>query len=174
MMIEEAEIAGRLGAADDYPVDDFTTLANHNVDLRLPGWPLLSAALTSLNDSRDKAMEIVAAFAGLNASSAKLAGAHLDSLAALAEEKGRKGEAARRAYRHGFDVVTRWPEEARRRGVPRNARSTEAGNWRSGREAVQRGDGLDPRHVLARDYAHRKVEPESGDLSSASSDLVRR
>ena len=44
-MIEDARIIGRLGAANDYPVDDFTTLANGNGDLGLPGWPLLAAVL---------------------------------------------------------------------------------------------------------------------------------
>ena len=49
-MIEDSEIVGRLGPADDYPVDDFTTLASDGGDLRLPGWPLVAAVLTSLKD----------------------------------------------------------------------------------------------------------------------------
>ena len=153
LMIEDARIVGRLGGADDYPVDDFTTLANGNGDLGLPGWPLLAATLTSLQDSCDHAKRIVAAFAGLDASNAKSAGIHLDSLGVLAEEKGRKGEAARRVYRHGFNVVAVWPEDVRRLVFGGTRVLTEAGSWRSGREVVQGGDGLDPRHVLARDYA---------------------
>ena len=89
-MIEDARIVGRLGAADDYPIDDFTTLANDSGDLGLPGWPLLAAVLTSPEDGRDDAMKIVAAFADLDASDANLAGTHLDSLAALAEENRAK------------------------------------------------------------------------------------
>ncbi len=38
-MIEDARTIGRLGASDDYPVDDFTALANGSGDLGLPGWP---------------------------------------------------------------------------------------------------------------------------------------
>lgn len=153
LMIEDARIIGRLGAANDYPVDDFETLASDGGDLGLPGWPLLAAVLTSLGDSRDDATKIVAAFTGLDASNAKLAGSHLGSLAALAEEKGRKGEAARRTYRHGFSVVARWPEDARCQVFGETHVLTEAGSWHCGREVVQGGDGLDPRHVLARDYA---------------------
>ncbi|OAF12399.1 hypothetical protein AYJ54_06095 [Bradyrhizobium centrolobii] len=153
LMIEEARIAGRLGGANDYPVEDFTTLAKSSGDIGLPGWPLLAAVLTSLGDGCDDATKIVAAFTALSASDAKLAGAHLDCLAALAEEKGRKGEAAARAYRHGFSVVAGWPEDARREVFGGTRVLTDAGNWRIGSEVVQDGDGLDPRHVLARDYA---------------------
>ena len=160
LMIEDARVVGRLGAANDYPVEDFTTLANGSGDLGLPGWSLLAAVLTSLGDSRDDATKIVAAFAGLDASNAKLAGIHLDSLAALVEEKGRKGEAARRAYNHGFNVVAGWPEDARCQVFGATHVLTEAGSWRNGREVVQGGDGLDPRHVLARDYASMLVRRE--------------
>lgn len=153
LMIEEARIVGRLGVTTDYPVEDFTTLAKSGGDIGLPGWPLLAAVLASLGDGCDDATKIVAAFNALSASDAKLAGAHLNCLAALAEEKGRKGEAARTAYRHGFSVVAGWPEEARREVFGRTRVLTDAGNWRIGREVVQDGDGLDPRHVLARDYA---------------------
>jgi hypothetical protein len=153
LMIEEARIVGRLGGAHDYPVDDFTILAKVTGDLGLRGWPLLAAILTSLRDSRDEAMTMVAAFAGLDAANAELAGTHLDRLAELAGETGRQGEAARQAYRHGFNVVAEWEEEARHQAFARTRVLTEAGRWHSGQEVVQNGDGLDPRHVLARDYA---------------------
>ena len=97
LMIEDSEIVGRLGSADDYPIDDFTTLANDGGDLRLPGWPLLAAVLSSLKGNRDDTLVIIAAFAGLDASDPSSTADHLDSLAALAEEKGRKGEAARQS-----------------------------------------------------------------------------
>jgi hypothetical protein len=168
LMIEDAKIVGRLGAADDYPVDDFTTLADDG-DLGLPGWPLLAAALASLRDRCEDARKIVGAFAGLDASRANLAGAHLDRLVALAEEKGRKGEAARRAYRYGFGVVAEWPEEARRKVFGETRVPTEDGSWRSGREVVQGGDGIDPRHVLARDHASMlgRREPYCVELADA-------
>ncbi|WP_290482030.1 sacsin N-terminal ATP-binding-like domain-containing protein, partial [Hyphomonas sp. UBA3201] len=167
LMIEDAKIIGRLGAANDYPVDDFATLANDGGDLDLPGWPLLAAVLTSLGDSRDDVEKIVAGFAGLDTSNAKLAGTHLGSLAALAEEKGRKGEAARRAYRHGFSVVAGWPEDARRQVFRETRVLTEAGSWHSGREVVQGGDGLDPRHILARDYASMLGKREHTEFADA-------
>lgn len=175
LMIEDARIIGRLGPANEYPVDDFATLASDGGDLGLPGSPLLAAILTSLGDSRDDATKIVAAFVGLNASNAKLAGSHLGSLTALAEEKGRKGEAARRAYRHGFNVVTGWPEDARRQVFGETRVPTEDGSWRSGREVIQGGDGLDPRHVLARDYAsvlgkHEPEHTESPDADDVAPD----
>ena len=112
-----------------------TTLANDSGDLGLPGWPLLAAILASPEVGRDDAMKVVAAFADIDASNANLAGTHLDRLAALAEENGRKGEAARRTYRHGFNVVAGWPEDARSSGVWWNA-----GSYR-GRELAQRSGG---------------------------------
>ena len=150
--VEAADIIGRLGTADEFPMDDFATLAKDSGDVGLPGWPLLAAVLASEADRGD-AMKVVAAFVEINSSDANLAGTHLDRLARLAEENGRKGEAARRTYRHGFNVVARWSEESRRQLFAGMAVPTEAGNWRSGREVVQGGDGLDPNYVLARDYA---------------------
>lgn len=152
LMVEDARIIGRLGAADEFPIDDFATLAKDSGDIGLPGWPLLAAVLASEVD-RDDAMTIVAAFAEIHSSDTNSAGIHLSRLAALAEVNGRKGEAARRVYRYGFNVVARWPEESRRQVFAGMLVPTEAGNWRSGREVVQGGDGLDPNYVLARDYA---------------------
>lgn len=152
LMVEDADIIGRLGTADEFPMDDFATLAKDSGDAGLPGWPLLAAVLISEADRGDT-MKVVAAFAEIHSSDANLAGTHLDRLARLAQENGRKGEAARRAYGHGFNVVARWPEESRRQVFAGMPVPTEAGNWRSGREVVQGGDGLDPNYVLARDYA---------------------
>jgi hypothetical protein len=152
LMVEDARMIGRLGTADELPIDDFATLAKDSGDVGLPGWPLLAAVLASEADRGD-AMKVVAAFAEITSSRANLAGTHLDHLATLAEENGRKGEAARRVYRHGFNVVARWSEESRRQLFAGMLVPTEAGNWRSGREVVQGGDGLDPNYVLARDYA---------------------
>lgn len=169
LMIEDARVIGRLGAANDYPIDDFTTLAKAGVSLGLPGWPLLAVVLASLGDSRDDATKIVAVFAGLDASNAKLAGTHLDSLATLAAEKGQKGDAARRAFRHGLSVVAGWPEEVRRQVFGGTHVLTEAGSWRSAREVVQDGDGLDPRHLLARDYTSLlgRREPQHAGVPNA-------
>lgn len=153
LMIEDAAIVGRLGQAGDYPIDDFTALAGDGGDLRLPGWPLVAAILNSLKDRRDDALKIIAAFSGLDASNAESTANHLDSLAELAEGKGRRGEAARRAYLHGFDVVAKWPEEARRRVFGGSRIPTEGGGWKSGREVIEDGDGIDPNHMLAPECA---------------------
>lgn len=153
LLIEDSLLVGRLGQAGDYPIDDFTILAGDGGDLGLPGWPLVAAILNSLKDRRDDAMRIIASFSGVDASNAGSAADHLDSLAELAEEKGRRGEAARRAYLHGFGVVAKWPEEARRRVFSGSRVPTEGGGWRSGREVIEDGDGIDPKHILARDCA---------------------
>jgi hypothetical protein len=170
LMIEDSEIVGRLGSADDYPIDDFTTLANDGGDLRLPGWPLLAAVMSSLKGNRDDTSGIIAAFAGLDASDPHSTANHLDSLAAIAEEKGRRGEAARRAYLHGFGVVAKWPEEARQRVFSGSRVPTEGGGWRSGREVIQDGDGIDPKHILARDCATMlgRIDPRPADASDVS------
>ncbi|CCD90933.1 conserved hypothetical protein [Bradyrhizobium sp. ORS 375] len=152
LMVEDAGIIGRLGAADELPMDDFATLAKDSGDVGLPGWRLLAAVLASDADGAD-AMKVVSAFAEIHSSAADLAATHLDHLAALAKENGRKGEAARKAYRYGFNVVARWPEESRRQVFAGTLVPTVAGNWRSGLEVVQGGDGLDSNYVLTRDYA---------------------
>ena len=167
LMIEDSAIVGRLGQAGDYPIDDFTALAGDGGDLRLPGWPLVAAILNSLKDRRDDASRIIASFSGLDASNADSTANHLDSLAELAEGKGRRGEAARRAYLHGFDVVAKWPEEARRRVFSGSRLPTEGGGWRNGREVIQDGDGIDPKHILARDCATtlRRIDLRLADAS---------
>jgi hypothetical protein len=175
LMIEDAAIVGRLGQAGDYPIDDFTALAGDGGDLRLPGWPLVAAILTSLKDRRDDALRVIAAFSGLDASNAVSTANHLDSLAVLAEEKGQRGEAARRAYLYGFGVVAKWPEEARRRVFSGSRVPTEGGGWCSGREVIQDGDGIDPKHILARDCATtlRRIDSrpvDTSDLGGVSRD----
>lgn len=163
LMIEDSAILGRLGPADDYPVEDFTALASDGGDLRLPGWQLIAAVLTFLSDDREHALKIIAAFSELDDSNADLAASHLDCLATLADEKGRKGEAARRAYLRGFDAVTKWPEDLRRRVLSGTRVPNEAGGWRSGREVIEDGDGVAPTHLLAQDCASmlRKHDPRS-------------
>ena len=84
------------------------------MELGLEGWPLVAAALTSLRDKTDDIVKLVAAFAGLDASGADVAGTHLECLATLAQDTGRTAEAARRTYLRAFDVIAKWPEAARR------------------------------------------------------------
>src|SRR5207244_984631 len=80
LMIEDSKIVGRLGPADDYPIDDFITLANDGGDLRLPGWPLLAAVLSSLKGNRSDTLATIAAFASLDASDPISTAGHLNSL----------------------------------------------------------------------------------------------
>jgi hypothetical protein len=173
LMIEDAGIVGRLGPEDGYPLDDFTTLASDGADLKLPGWPLLAAALTCLRDDPDLALKILAAFSGLSAVDSDLAAGHLDSLAALAEASGRKGETARRAYLRGFDALAGWPEDTRCTIFGRARVPTAAGGWRSGHEVIEDGDGVALTHLLARECrlklrkhdAHPVESPNRGDVS---------
>jgi hypothetical protein len=58
-------------------------------------------------------------------------------LAGLAEQKGRRGEAARRAYLHGFGVVAKWPEERHHRlsGSPAELKILKAKLWKDATDA---------------------------------------
>ena len=153
LMIEDFEIVGRLGPVEAAQVSDFALLAQTGVDLGLDGWPLVSAVLTSLRDQTEDILKLVAAFAGLDASGADIAGTHLDCLAALAQGTGRAAEAARRIYLRAFDVIAKWPEAARRRVFHAARVPTESGVWREGREVIQDGEGIEPAHLLAAEYA---------------------
>jgi hypothetical protein len=175
LMIEGRGIVGLLGAPEDYPIEDFTILAGDDRDLGLPGWPLLAAALIALRDRRDQAAQVVRAFASLNSSETNRAASHLDGLAALAHENGKKGHAARRAYRHCFGVVAQWSEDARCGVFAETRVPTRSGAWRSGRVVAQDCDGLDPGQVLSGDHASlfprgdapAAVAPDSGDAPAA-------
>ena len=155
LMIEEAGIVGRLGPVEDYPIEDFTALANSNADMRLPGWPLLAAVLTALRDDCHRAARMVEAFSELSDAGADLTAGHLDSLAGIAEGKGKISGAARRAYLRGFEVVAKWPQASRRKVFGGTRVPNMAGGWRSGHEVIENGDGIAPTHVLARECAAR-------------------
>ena len=155
LMIEETGIVGRLGPADDYPMEEFTALANANADLKLPGWPLLAAVLTALRDDCDRAARIVEAFSELSDADADLTAGHLDSLAGVAAGRGTGSAAARRAYLRGFEVVAKWAQASRRRVLGGTRVPNMAGRWRSGHEVIENGDGIAPTHVLARECASR-------------------
>jgi hypothetical protein len=162
MMVEEWKPIGRLGPADGYPVADFTALAAAGADLRLQGWPLLSAALTSLKDQADLALRVSVAFAGADASNPETAARHLDSLAALTEENGPAADAARGAYMHGFAEVAGWPEKARLAVFGAARVPTQGGGWRAGSEVVQDGDGIAPTHMLLQNCAAMLLRKQGG------------
>ena len=171
-MIEAARLPGRLGSAEDYPIDAFMTLAIDSVDLALPGWPLLAAVLSSEPDegNREPIERFAARFSQLSSADPAVAGRHLDALAARAATRGPVGAAARRAYEHGFDVVATWPDDARR-GVFRGTRvPTRAGGWRCGREVIDASDGVAESHLLAPTYASKigKRPSQSSDGDAAN------
>ncbi|RWA68020.1 hypothetical protein [Mesorhizobium sp.] len=161
LMIDDSKVIGRLGPVEAAQVGDFAIVAQTGVDLGLEGWPLVSAVLTSLRDQSEDIVKLLAAFAGLDPSGADVAGKHLDCLAALAQETGRAAEAARRIYLGAFDVIAKWPEAARRQVFRATRVPTESGVWREGQEVIQDGEGIEPAHLLAGEYASmlRRSDP---------------
>ena len=153
LMIEKAGIVGRFGSPDDYPVEDFRILAKTGTNLKLPGWPLLAAVLTSTDD-RSQVAKIVRAFADPSDTDTHLAARYLDALAVVAmEQVGNTKDAAERVYLQGFKVVAMWPEASRRSVFSDTHVPNMAGVWRSGREVIEGRDGVAPMHVLAKKYA---------------------
>ena len=155
LMIEHMVIVGRIGEADGYPMDDFAVLANFGADLKLPGWPLLAAVLTTLTDDHGLGAKIVEAFSELSDVDADLAAGHLDALAGIAISQARHSAAARRAYLRGFEVVAEWPEDARRRVFGGTRVPTKIGRWRSGARVIENGNGIALTHLLAPEFASR-------------------
>lgn len=156
LMIEDAGLVAHLGRAEEFPLDDFAVMARVGANLALPGWPLMASILAADLSDADIALTIVKAFSRVERP--ELAGDHLAALATLADENGRSGEAARRAYRYGFDAVATWSEEARKQVFGRTRVPNEAGGWRIGCEVLEDGDGVSPEHVLAREYSS-KIRP---------------
>jgi len=173
LMIDDSKIVGRLGPMEAAQIADFAVVAQSGTELGLEGWPLVSAILRSLKDQTEDVVKLVAAFAGLEASGAVAAGKHLNCLATLVQETGRAAEAARRIYLRAFEVIAKWPEAARRQVFLATRVPTESGVWREGREVIQDGEGIEPAHLLAGDYASilRRREPApllaSGEAGSA-------
>ena len=151
--IRNQAIVARIGSPEIFPIDDYAALAEDGSDLRLSGWPLLSAVLKSKKIEKAEEREIVAAFSGLEESDAILVAGHLDSLAELAAGKGSQRKAARNAYFCGFKIIANWRKETRCVVFGKCRVPTESGKWRPGREVIDSGDGVDPSHVLAAEYA---------------------
>ena len=164
--IQRAGPIGRLGTPDDYPVADFAALANANVDLTLPGWPLLSAVLQAFaQDSAQgpQVVRVVSSFATPTEAERNMAAPYLNALATIVAQSDLASEAARRAHAYEFDAVAAWPEEARRTLLRTTFLPTAAGGWRRGDEVVEEADGVARTHLLADDYrAHlRKHRPHA-------------
>ena len=174
-IVADADVAGCLGPLEDCPFHHFIVLAEAGHDLALPGWRLLAALLLSARNTDGDVATFWASFRQLSERDHDLAGQHLDALADLASRKDPTGEAARRAYEHGFMAVAEWSDEARCRMFCRARVPTVGGQWRSGREVVLEHDlGVAPTHVLARACAstfrmrNSHDAPASNTLKSAS------
>ena len=101
-MIAVAGLQGRLGAAEDFPIDQFIDLAKMGADPKLPGWPLLAAVLSSMDDDADGVRRVAGSFHEVSDTDPETAGQHLDALAEVADGDPVHGEAAEQAYRHGL------------------------------------------------------------------------
>ena len=170
-IVAAADVAGHLGPVERCPFDDFMALAEAGHDLVLPGWRLLAALLLSARDVDCDAATFWTSFRQLSERDPELAGRHLNALAALACKNEPTSDAARRAYRHGFDAVARWSDAARSRVFGDIRVPTVGGQWRSGREVIIEEDrGVAQMHVLDRAYASalpmRNDQPESADGSA--------
>lgn len=152
-MIVFGGLQGRLGAAEDFPIDQFTELARIDADLKLPGWPLLAAVLSSVEDDPDGVRRVAGSFQEVSETEPELAGRHLDALAEVADCDPVHREAAEHAYRHGFEAVAKWTADFRQRVFGNTRVPTKSGGWRSGKEVVVEDNGVAPTHVLAREYA---------------------
>ena len=114
-MIDSFGLQGRLGAAEDYPIDQFAELANIGADLKLPGWSLLAAVLSSIDDDPDLVLNVAGSFHEVSDAEAEKAGCHLEALAEIADHDAAHREAAEQAFRHGFKAVSTWTGHARQR-----------------------------------------------------------
>lgn len=153
-IVAAEDVAGHLGPVEHCPFDDFIVLAEAGHDLVLPGWRLLAALLLSARQVDCDAVTFWRSFRQLSERNAGLAGRHLDALAELASKSEPTSEAARRAYRHGFEAVAPWSGAARCRVFGGTRVPTVGGQWRSGREVIIEDDrGVAQTHVLDRAYA---------------------
>ena len=172
-MIDAAGLAGRLGAAEEYPIEQFTELAKMGADLKLPGWPLLAAVLSSIDGDPDGVREVADSFHEVSETEPGKAGRHLEALAAVVDRDAGHREAAEEAFRHGFGAVAKWAEDARRRAFSKTRVPTMSGGWRSGREVLAEDNGVAPAHVLADAYAAmipgRKETVDDRDVDEARS-----
>ena len=157
--IEQAGLQARLGSMVDYPIEQFTALAKAEVDLKLPGWRLLAALLSSKCDVV-QLQRVAACFHELSESESTVAGEHLNALATEAVKIHGHPNPAETAYRHGFKAVAKWTVAARSKVFGNTLVPTQSGEWRSGKKVVAEAQHLLPTQVLADDYANVFPSPE--------------
>ena len=152
-MIAVTGLQGRLGAAEEFPIDQFTQLAEMGADLKLPGWPLLAAVLSSIDDDADGVRRVAGSFHEVSDTDPETAGQHLDALAEVADRDPVHREAAEQAYRHGFAAIGKWATDALQRVLGSTRVPTKSDGWRMGKEVLAEDNGVADTHVLGRVYA---------------------
>ena len=152
-MIGDSRLQGRLGSAEDYPIEQFTVLAKMGTVLKLPGWPLLAAVLSSIDGDPDGVREVIECFHEVSSSESVIAGKHLDALAEVADRDPPHQSPAEAAYRHGFEAIAQWSGAARRKVLANTRVPTKSGKWRNGVNVVAEDNGIAPAYVLADVYA---------------------
>ncbi len=151
--IAAAGLRGRLGAAKDFPIEQFTELAEMGADLKLSGWPLLAAILASVDDDPDGVRRVAGSFHEVSVTDPETAGQHLDALAEVADCDPVRRKAAEQAYRYGFEAIGKWTTDALQRVLRGTRVPTKSGGWRMGNEVLAEDNGVAATHVLARVYA---------------------
>ena len=151
-IIDAVRLQGRLGSAEDYPIAQFTELANMGADLELPGWPLLAAVLSSIDDDVD-VHKVVGSFHEVPHAESHVAARHLNAMAEVARHDAAHQAAAERAYHHAFEAVAKWAWDDRRRVFGNTLVPTESREWRSGKEVCAEGIGVAPAHMLVGECA---------------------
>ena len=152
-MIVVVGLQGRLGTMDDLPIVQFTELARIRADLKLPGWSLLAAVLSSFDDDPDGVRKVAGSFREVSNTEPKMAAQFLDALATLADVDPAHRRAAERVYRYGFEAVAKWNVNAQQCVFRHTRVPTKSAGWRTGKEVVVEDGGVVSDHVLAREYA---------------------
>jgi hypothetical protein len=146
---ERGDICGCL-ADPNAELHELRALATAGADLALPGWPLLRALLAGGADPAD-ALEVAEALCAPADEAALLA--HLNALAEVAASGGTAGEAARHLHRSIFRAQVAGLRNAKG-FVPAGLMvRSKAGSFRKAADVSVSGHGVDPSHVLDRDYA---------------------
>ncbi|MBR7651737.1 hypothetical protein KCX83_05295 [Brucella oryzae] len=123
---------------------DLKALANHRVDIDLPGWPLL-AALLRRSDS--PAEELLRPFGVVRHGDIDEAKSLLSSLEKPIDAANTR-DVAWRVYTTAFEELGRWSETERHALFNQICVRTEAERWALGNSVTLSGNGVPPGHLL--------------------------
>ncbi|GGY37654.1 sacsin N-terminal ATP-binding-like domain-containing protein [Parvularcula lutaonensis] len=166
LIIEEARPVAFVGGATDELVQALAQLADAGVDLPLPGWPLLAAALRVLppdaGETPARMLEVVTRFKAADRAQHRDVANWLNELAEIAKQRHGTNEAAaaRVAYSAAFKMVASWPVSEFRAIIGGVFVPTDAGNWRRGAEVTAPCEGISRDFLLAADLA-KDLPPNS-------------